>query len=107
MTRPVQRDPDEWLAHRIKIGAGEHRLEARRLFCRIESNRNNASMRMRAAHEAQMQHAGKLDVVYISPAAAEQARQFTPRHPRADARVICCCRAMGRHLRPGLWLRAL
>ena len=42
-------------------------------------------MRMRAAHEAGVQHARQLDVVDITAVPAEQALELAPRNARADA----------------------
>ena len=51
----------------------------------LDVDRNDLGMRMRAAHEAGVQHARQLDVVDIAAVAAEQALQLAARDARADA----------------------
>ena len=85
MARPMQRDADERLAARVDVGRGQHRGDARRLLCRFDVDRNDFCVRVRAAHEAGVQHARQLDVVDVAAVAAEQPLQLAPRDARADA----------------------
>ena len=85
VARPMQRDADEGLASRVDVGRGEDRGDARRVLRGLDIDRDDLGVRMRAAHEAGVQHARQLDVVDVAAMAAEQPLQLAPRDARADA----------------------
>ena len=85
MPRPMQCDADERLASRIDVARDQHRGDARRLLCGFDVHRNDFCVRMRAAHEAGMQHPRQLDVVDVAAMPAEQPFQLAPRDARTDA----------------------
>ena len=90
MTGPVLRRADERLAQRVEIGRGEDRHDTGRLFRGVEIDGANARMRMRAAHEVQVQHARDFDVVEIAATAAQEPLELEPRNARADAGMFRC-----------------
>ena len=81
----MQRDADEGLASRIDIGRGEHRGDAGSGLRGLDVDRQDLRMRMRAAHEAGMQHARQLDVVDVAAVAAQQPLQLAAWDAGADA----------------------
>ena len=85
MPGPVQRHADERLASRIDLGCGEDSGDAGRAFRCRDIDRDEPGVRVRAAHEAGMQHPRQLDVVDVAAVPAEQAFELTPRNARADA----------------------
>ena len=90
MPRPVQRHADERLAFRIDVGRGEDGGDAGRILGGGNLDRDDLGVRMRAAHEAGVQHAGQLDVVDVAAVPAEQALELPPRDARSDAGRRCC-----------------
>jgi len=50
-------------------------------------DRPNARVRMRAAHETAMEHAGQFDIVDKARAAGEERRVLDTRHPCAE--LLC------------------
>ena len=85
MARPVQRHADEGLAARIDVRRGQHGGDARRGLRGLDIDGKDFRMRMRAPHEAGMQHARQLDVVDIAAVPAEQPFELAAWDARADA----------------------
>src|SRR4029077_1143934 len=82
----------ERLASRIDLGCGEDSNDAGgALRCR-DLDRDEPGVRMRAAHEAGMQHPRQLDVVDVTAVPAEQALELTPRNARTDTAGGRCIR---------------
>ena len=100
MPWPVQRHADEGLASRVDLGRGEHSGDARRGLRGRDVERDEPGVRVRAAHEAGMQHPRQLDVVDVTAVPAEQALELTPRNARTDTSALqiggtsrrCCIR---------------
>ena len=73
--------------HFRKLGAGDDRDHARRLFRLRRRDVFDPRMRMRRTHEGDMGHARQHDVADILAAALGEPRQIGPRHRAADIGV--------------------
>ncbi len=93
----MQGNADKRIAQRIEITRGKDRRYAWRLSCRFGVDPAQPGMGMRAAHEADVQHARQLDVVEITAMAAQQPLQFPPRHAGADRLVAFQAAVAARH----------
>ena len=85
MPGPGQRHADERLALWIDIGGREDRGDARRASRGSDVHGDKLGVRMRAAHDAGVQHARQLDVVDVAAPPTEQALELPPRNARANA----------------------
>src|SRR5262249_56398855 len=80
---------DERLAPWIDIGRREDRSDARRAPRGRDVHGDKFGVRMRAAHDAGVQHARQLDVVDVAALPTEQALELPPRNARANAGRRC------------------
>src|SRR5262249_51331061 len=88
MARPMQGDADEWLTQRIEVGGSEDRGDAGRLLGGRDVDRPDPGMGMRAAHEAEVQHARQRDVVDVAAAAAGEPLELATRNACTDAGML-------------------
>jgi hypothetical protein len=76
------------VAHRrqcpLELGAGEHQRHAGRAGCAHRVDQPDASVRVRAAHEDGVQHAGQLEIGDVLPLAGEEPRVFPTRQRTAE-----------------------
>ena len=88
VTGPVQRNADEGLAHRVELGRGKHGDDTRCDPSRFDFDGAQRGVRVRAAHEAGVQHARQLDVVEIAALPAQQPRELDSGNSRPDPGVL-------------------
>jgi hypothetical protein len=88
MAGPVQGDADERLAERIEVGGREHRGDAGRSLCGGDVDRPDPGVRVRAAHEAEVQHARQRNIVDVAAAAAGEPLELTSRNACTDAGML-------------------
>src|SRR5262249_61521249 len=86
---PVKPPPDDRLPPWINTGRGEDRSDARRAPRGRDVHGDKFGGRMRAAHDAGVQHAWQLDVVDVAALPTEQALELPPRNARANAGRRC------------------
>ena len=72
-------------AVRLELAAGQHADDARHAFRRLDVDPDDVGMRMRAAHEHCVLHAGHHHVVDIAAGAGDEALVFLARNACADA----------------------
>src|SRR6266851_4963370 len=76
------------------VARGQHGANARNRQCFRGMDRPDTGVRMRAAQEAAMKHAGQFDVIDKARAAGEERRVFHPRDPCAE--LLCAHRSCSR-----------